>query len=75
MGLLLVEVPISFVAISEIRSYLLGWLKEGDYYKADRLLRQFQYEHGMPGGRERKHFIPVDNSYFYKEHAVRIGHG
>ena len=56
----MVEVPTSFVAISGIRLYLLGWLKEDDYYKADKLLRQFQYEQGMPSGRERKLFIPVD---------------
>ena len=31
IGLLLVEVPTSSVAISGIRSYLLGWLKEGDF--------------------------------------------
>jgi len=31
LEMLLVEVPTSFIAISGIRSYLLGWLKEGNF--------------------------------------------
>ena len=32
------------------------------FYKADILLRQFQYEQGMPGGKRRRPFIPVDTN-------------
>ena len=43
-----------------IRSYLHSQVKEATFYKADKLLRQFQYEQGTPGGKGRKPFTPVD---------------
>ena len=39
--------------------FIVGLRKE-TFYKVDRLLRQFQYKQGMPGGRGRKPFILVD---------------
>ena len=41
--------------------FIVG-LRRAIFYKADRLLRQFQYEQGMPGGKGRKPFIPVDTN-------------
>ena len=41
--------------------FLVG-LRRATFYKANRLLRQFQYEKGMPGGRRRKHFVPIDTT-------------
>ena len=41
--------------------FIVG-LRRATLYKADRLLRQFQYEQGMPGGRGRKPFIPMDTN-------------
>jgi len=32
------------------------------FYKANRLLRQFQYEQGMSGSKGRKPFTPVDTT-------------
>ena len=39
--------------------FIIG-LRRAIFYKADTLLRQFQYEQGMPGGKGRKPFTPVD---------------
>ena len=41
--------------------FLVG-LRRATFYKADRLLRQFQYEHGMLRSRGRKPFTPVDTT-------------
>ena len=41
--------------------FIVG-LRRAIFYKADRLLRQFQYEQGMPGGKGRKPFTPVDTN-------------
>ena len=60
MGLLLVEVPTHFTKASRIRPHLPCWVTEGNFYKGDRLLRQFKYEQGMPGGKRRRPFTPVD---------------
>ena len=35
-------------------------LMRANFYKANRFLRQFQYEQGIPGGRGRRPFTPVD---------------
>ena len=56
MELLLVEVSTPSVEVSWTRSHLHSWIK------VDRLLRQFQYEQGMPGGRGRKPFTPMDTN-------------
>ena len=37
-------------------------LTRATFYKVDKLLRQFQYEQGMPGGKGRKPFTPVDTN-------------
>ena len=39
--------------------FIVG-LRRVTFHKADRLLRQFQYEQGMLGGKGRKPFTPVD---------------
>ena len=41
--------------------FIVG-LRRATLYKVDRLLRQFQYKQGMPHGKGRKHFIPVDTN-------------
>ena len=41
--------------------FIVG-LRREIFYKADRLLRQFQYEQGMPGGKGRKPFTPMDTN-------------
>ena len=41
--------------------FIVG-LRRATFYKADRLLRQFQYEHGMPSGKGRKPFTLVDTN-------------
>ena len=41
--------------------FIVG-LRRATFYKADRLLRQFQYDQGMLGGRGRKPFTPVDTN-------------
>ena len=41
--------------------FLVG-LGKATFYKANRLLSQFQYEQGMPGSRGRKPFVPVDTT-------------
>ena len=33
-----------------------------NFYKVDRLLRQFQYEQGMLGGKRRRPFTPMDTN-------------
>ena len=40
--------------------FIIG-LRRATFYKADRLLRQFQYEQGMPSGKRRT-FTPVDTN-------------
>ena len=40
--------------------FIVG-LRRATFYKADRLLRQFQYEQGMPSGKRRT-FTPVDTN-------------
>ena len=35
-------------------------LQRATFYKGDRLLRQFKYEQGMPGGKRRRLFSPMD---------------
>ena len=41
--------------------FLVG-LRKANFYKADRLLRQFQYKQGMPGGKRRRPLNPVDTN-------------
>ena len=41
--------------------FLVG-LQRATFYKGDRLLRQFKYEQGMPGGHRRTPFTPVDTN-------------
>ena len=41
--------------------FIVG-LRWATFYNADRLLRQFQYEQGMLGGKGRKPFTPVDTN-------------
>ena len=42
-------------------SFIVG-LRKATFYKADRLLRQFQYEQGTLGGKGRKPFTPMDTN-------------
>ena len=37
-------------------------LQRATFYKGDRLLRQFKYEQGMPSGKRRRLFSPVDTN-------------
>ena len=41
--------------------FIVG-LRRATFYKVDKLLRQFQYEQRMPGGRGRKTFTPVETN-------------
>ena len=41
--------------------FIVG-LRRATFYKDDRILRQFQYEQGMPSGKGRKPFTPVDTN-------------
>ena len=41
--------------------FIVG-LRRATFYKADRLLRQFQYDQGMLSGRGRKPFTPVETN-------------
>ena len=41
--------------------FIVG-LRRATFYKANRLLRQFQYEQGMPSGKRRRHFTPMDTN-------------
>jgi len=41
--------------------FIVG-LRRATFYKANKLLRQFQYEQGMLGGRGRKPFTLVDTN-------------
>ena len=37
-------------------------LQNATFYKADKLLRQFQYKQGMPGGKRRRPFTPMETN-------------
>ena len=41
--------------------FIVG-LRRATFYTADRLLRQFQYVQGIPSGKGRKPFTPVDTN-------------
>ena len=41
--------------------FLFG-LRRATFYKGDRLLRQFKYEQGIPGGKRRRPFSPMDTN-------------
>ena len=41
--------------------FIVG-LRRATFYKIDKLLRQFQYEQGVPGGKRRRPFTPVDTN-------------
>ena len=41
--------------------FIIG-LQRATLYKADKLLTQFQYEQGIPGGKRIKTFTPVDTN-------------
>ena len=41
--------------------FLVG-LWRATFYKGDRLLRQFKYEQGIPGGKRKRPFSPVDTN-------------
>ena len=41
--------------------FIVG-LRRATFYKADKLLRHFQYEQGMPGGKRRRPFTHVDTN-------------
>ena len=53
--------PPLFRSLGSDHIFIVG-LRRATFYKADRLLRQFQYEQGMPGGKRRKPFTPVDTN-------------
>ena len=53
--------------------FIVG-LRRATFYKANRLLRQFQYEQGMPGGKGRKPFTLVDTNPT-SIHVVGFGDG
>ena len=50
------------VGISRIDHIFIVGLRRETFYKADILLRQFQYEQGMPGGKGRKPFTPMNTN-------------
>ena len=62
MGLLLVEVPPPLLRSLRLDHIFLFGLWRETFYKGDRLLRQFKYEQGMPGGNRRQLFTPVDTN-------------
>ena len=41
--------------------FIVG-LQRATFYKVNRLLRQFQYEQGMPSGKRRRTFTPMDTN-------------
>jgi len=41
--------------------FLVG-LRKATFYKANRLLSQFQYKQGIPSGKRRKPFTPMDTN-------------
>ena len=41
--------------------FLVG-LWRANFYKGDRLLKQFKYEQGMPDGKRRRSFSPMDTN-------------
>ena len=43
------------------RIFFVG-LQRATFYKGDRLLRQFKYKQGRPGGKRRRPFTPVDTN-------------
>ncbi|KAK9988601.1 hypothetical protein SO802_028840 [Lithocarpus litseifolius] len=47
--------------IGSHHTFIVG-LRRATFYKADRLLRQFEYEQGMPSGKGRKPFTPMDTN-------------
>ena len=56
------EVFNSFVvSLGSDHIFIVG-LRRVTFYKADRLLRQFQYEQGIPGGKGRKPFTLVETN-------------
>ena len=60
MELLLVEMPTPLLWSSGSDHIFIVGLRMATFYKADRLLRQFQYKQGMPGGKRRTPLTPVD---------------
>ena len=72
MGLLLVEVPTPFIEVPGLDHIFLVWLRRATFYKGDRLLRQFKYEQGMPGGKRRRFFTSVQNMILGLEMANRV---
>ena len=62
MGLLLVEVPPPLLRSLGLDHIFLFGLWRETFYKGDRLLRQFKYEQGMPGGNRRKLLTPMDTN-------------
>ena len=50
------------VGISRIDHIFIVGLWRATFYKVDKLLRQFQYKQGMPGGKRRRPFTPVDTN-------------
>ena len=54
--------PLPLLWSSRLDHIFMVGLRRASFYKADRFLRQFQYEQGMPGGRGRKPFTPVDTN-------------
>ena len=62
MELSLVEVPPPLLRSPGLDHIFIVGLRRATFYKADKLLRQFQYEQGMPSGRGRKPFTPVETN-------------
>ena len=71
MELLLVEVPSPLMRSLGLDHIFIVGLRMATFYKADRLLRQFQYKQGMPSGKRRTPLTPVDQS-FAKVHFHRM---
>ena len=71
MELLLVEMPTPLLWSSGSDHIFIVGLRMATFYKADRLLRQFQYKQGMPSGKRRTPLTPVDQS-FVKVHFHRM---
>ena len=60
MELLLVEMPTPLLWSSGSDHIFIVGLRMATFYKADRLLRQFQYKQGMPSGKTRRPFTFMD---------------
>jgi len=62
MELLLLKCPPPLLRSPRSDHIFIVGLQRAISYKADKLLRQFQYEQGMPDGKRRRPFTPVDTN-------------